>query len=267
MNELQTQNNAVAYITMIERAAIDPNVDIEKMERLLQMQERIMDKQSEIEFNSAMVTCQAEMPVIIKDKKNNQTNSTYAQLESIIEAIAPVYTKNGFSLSFDTREDEPDKMTILCNVSHKAGHSKQYQYKLPIDDVGIQGKVNKTGVHGRGSTASYGRRYLTLMIFNLAVAGEDIDGNQPSGKKNIDAAFASGVQIGKELVRLADSIQAIRDGIKDNNLSSAAEAYFELTNDEKSTIWTSQTKGGPFSQSEKEIIRSEEFRQGYYNHG
>ena len=39
-------NTAAAIIQVIERAATDASVDVDKMERLLAMQERIMDRQA-----------------------------------------------------------------------------------------------------------------------------------------------------------------------------------------------------------------------------
>lgn len=63
---------------------------------------------------------------------------------------------------------------------------------------------------------------------------------------------------------LTDSIQAIKDGIAENNLYSAAEAWFELSNDEKSALWRAPTKGGVFSTEERKVIASTEFREAYY---
>jgi hypothetical protein len=61
---------------------------------------------------------------------------------------------------------------------HRDGHSRRYQCDLGIDDKGMKGGSTKTMVQGEGSTMSYGRRYLTLMIFNVALTKEDNDGRQ-----------------------------------------------------------------------------------------
>ena len=53
------QPETSALISMIERAARDPSVDIDKMERLLQMHERVEAKQRESAFNTAMAAVQA----------------------------------------------------------------------------------------------------------------------------------------------------------------------------------------------------------------
>ena len=54
----------VSFIQLIERASRDPSVDIDKMERLLQMQERMMNRQAETAFNAALAAMQTELPMI-----------------------------------------------------------------------------------------------------------------------------------------------------------------------------------------------------------
>lgn len=164
-----------AMLQVIERAAANPEIDVEKMERLLAMQERIFTKNAEMQFNDSMKTVQAEVPRILRDAKGE--NSKYTRLETIIEAIAPVYTRHGFALSFGTDASPLEKhYRITCDVSHVGGHMKHYFADVPADLVGMKGTPNKTPTHAFGSTMSYGRRYLTLLIFNLALVNEDDDG-------------------------------------------------------------------------------------------
>lgn len=160
-------------------AALNPDLDIDKMEKLFELYERQTKRDAEVAFNRAMSATQSEMRPVFKDAYNSQTSSKYARLETVIISVSPIYTKNGFALSFNTKKSELGAEYILveCEVSHSEGHSKTYQYDCPVDDAGIKGSKNKTETHGRGSAVAYGRRYLTAMIFNLAVIGEDNDGN------------------------------------------------------------------------------------------
>jgi hypothetical protein len=52
---------------------------------------------------------------------------------------------------------------------------------------GAKGGETKTATHGFGSSMSYGRRYLTLLIFNISTT--DDDGNGATGAIN-DAQYA-----------------------------------------------------------------------------
>jgi len=166
-------------LDIISRAASDPNIDVAKTEKLLEMYERIAGRNAEVAFNQAMKAAQEEMPKILRNKENQQTNSRYADLEQVNAAIVPVYTKQGFSLSFGTADCPiAGHFRITCLVSHVAGHSRTYQADIPADMTGMKGNQNKTATHGFGSTMSYGRRYLTLLVFNITLTNDDKDGNQ-----------------------------------------------------------------------------------------
>jgi len=171
-------NESTAMLTMIQRAATDPAFDADKMQKMMEMYERHTDRTAAAAFNAAMVRAQAEIGPVFRDKFNAQTNSAYAALESIDRKISPVYTAHGFSLSFGTGDSAlVGHIRTMCDCMHEAGHTKQYHVDLPIDSAGIKGSVNKTGVHAAGSTFSYARRYLTMMIFNVVLTNEDDDGN------------------------------------------------------------------------------------------
>jgi len=60
---------------------------------------------------------------------------------------------------------------------HKSGHTKYNEVDWPVDNKGMAGKTNKTEIHGIASTNSYAQRYLTCMIFNIAIGDHDNDGN------------------------------------------------------------------------------------------
>lgn len=171
-------NDSATLMLVISRAATDPNCDVEKMERLYAMHERMQDRNAAAAYATAMSLAQSEAKKAVKDRTNTQTRSDYATIEAIDAAIRPVYTAHGFSLSFDT-DDSPlaGHVRVVCNVMHRDGHTKVHHYDNPMDDKGIQGSVNKTATHARGSAVTYGRRYLTLLIFNIPTGHQDDDGN------------------------------------------------------------------------------------------
>src|SRR5215467_3126050 len=65
-------------LAMIERVAKDPNADVAKLEKMLDMQERVLRTRAELEFNEAMSKCQAALSVVVADAENPQTRSKYA---------------------------------------------------------------------------------------------------------------------------------------------------------------------------------------------
>lgn len=168
---------AVSLLEVISRAASDPNVDAEKMEKLWHLHERISARQAEIAFNTAMNACQAEIPAVFRNKINEEKSSRYADLEQLDKVSRPIYTRHGFALSFGTADCPlPGHARQTCLVSHIGGYSRLYQADIPLDLTGPKGNPNKTGVQGFGSSMSYGQRYLTKLIFNIALTNEDNDG-------------------------------------------------------------------------------------------
>lgn len=243
-------------MALIERVACDPNADVSKLEKMLDMQERIFDKNAEISFNQAMTACQAEMPTVARDAENKQTNSRYAKYETIIKTARPCYTKHGFALSFGQGENPSDKhIRVTCDVSHNGGHVRHYFIDMALDDAGIKGVTNKTEVHARGSSFSYAKRYLFCMIFNIPIADEDDDGVKAGG------VTVENLLEHMHLVReLFDVVSAIKIGIANENWDDAAIAWCSLEVEQKSALWKAPSKGGIFTTREREIMREPSFQ-------
>lgn len=167
-------NETTALISMIERAARDPSVDLDKMERLFAMKERAEDRRSETEFNAAMAATQAELLPVSRNRKNEHTGAKYADLYAIADTALPFVHKHGFGLSFSQCPSSvANCIGVECTVTHAAGHSKTYRFDVPLDAAGSQGKTNKTATQALGSTLTYGRRYAIINVFNIAVTDDD----------------------------------------------------------------------------------------------
>lgn len=175
-------SDSAALLSVISRAASDPSIDIEKMERLMAMKERIDAKEAESSFNAAMSRVQAGMRRIAADKTNKQTGSDYATYAALDRELRPLYTEEGLSLSFDTEPAGEGMVGMLCHVSHENGHTRTYRAAVPSDGKGAKGNDVMTKTHAFGSGTSYGMRYLVKMIFNVAVGidQDDDDGNGAS---------------------------------------------------------------------------------------
>lgn len=193
-------SNATSLLQAITNAASNPQTDIEKMERLFAMHQKMVAQEAEAAFNGAMARAQARIKPVGAKAYNSHTKSHYAKLKAINDEIVPIYTSEGLSVSFNT-ESHPDKgvLRTAAIVSHLNGHTRQYSLDLPIDDAGAQGTKNKTGVQATGSTSAYARRYLVCMIFNVSTF-DDNDGNRvkeeieadPEGKKALEACGSIG---------------------------------------------------------------------------
>lgn len=156
---------------------MEPDLRIDVLTLLLDRQERAEHQQAERQFNQAMNAVQAEIQPVVRDAENKQTNSRYAKLETIDAAIRPIYTRHGFSLSFNQAPAAvAGNIRITCRCSHAGGHTEMFEREEPADIMGPKGAPTKTVLHGAVSTETYLRRALTCGIFNVQLRNQDDDG-------------------------------------------------------------------------------------------
>src|SRR5690606_3681004 len=142
---------SATILSVISRAASDPNVDIAKMERLLQIHERMQSNQAEAKFAADQPDMQDQRPSL-GERGNAAGRYTYALWEDINAAIKPILKRFGFALSF--RTDFTDGIAVTGVLSHRSGHREETTIKLPADGSG-----NKNAVQAVASSVSYGKRY------------------------------------------------------------------------------------------------------------
>lgn len=173
------QPETSALISMIERAARDPSVDIDKMERLFQMHERMTATAARVAYDAAFSAMQPELPeidkrgkIIIKEKGTEKViqSTPYALWDDTNKLIKPILAKHGFGLSFRIAQTEA-KITTRAVLSHCGGHREETEFSASIDNTG-----SKNNVQGWGSSFSYGKRYTGTAILNITTKGEDDDG-------------------------------------------------------------------------------------------
>jgi hypothetical protein len=241
--------------------AVQRGADPVQLGQLLDLKERYDREEARKAYAEAMMAVQAEAPVIAKDALNKQTASQYAKLEAINAGLVPVYTRHGLSLSFSQGEAaKPEHIRIECQVSHRLGHVENKHVDLPLDMTGIAGTVNKTAIHATGSTYSYGRRYLTCMIFNVST-GDDDDG-QSAGTGELEALQANYAALLKhnELVRdWIETIYVMKVSIRDGQLERAIEAACEMDDATRVNLNIAPTKGGIFTTAERTTLKSDEW--------
>jgi len=187
VKKIEGTDQQPSFLDVIERLASNPDVNVEKIQRIMDMQEQILTRQAKQAFNDAMFRAQSKMPIVLKKKNNQATSSKYAGYDEILKLCQPVYTAEGFSVTFyqghSTAEDplKEDYDRIMADVMHKDGYTKTVHVDIPVETTGIKGNANMTKVHATGSAFQYGRGYLMRMIFNIPT-GDDDDGNGAGGK-------------------------------------------------------------------------------------
>lgn len=175
-----------SMLAIIADAAANPAVNPEAMRALLDMQKEIVAEERKQTFDAAFIALQAELPVINKDGKIEirakdasgersgklQQATPYATFDSIMDAIQPLLTKNGFGLSFETQSANERLLVRGHLIGH--GHERHTEFPLSAETSG-----SKNNAQGWGSSLSYGKRYCTIALLNIrsrAMQDADTDG-------------------------------------------------------------------------------------------
>lgn len=201
-----------ALLNMIERVCLDKDADIDKLSKMLDMQERILNRNAEQAFAADFAAMQSELPRIARNgtiviKKDNRVIQTtpFAKLEDINDGVRPTLQKYGFGVSFSIAQ-AGGMITVTAKLLHRLGHSESTSISLPLDTTG-----SKNNVQGNGSTVSYGKRYAMCALLNIST-GDDVDGNLPEPEEVPQASKTVSV----------DDIEKIR---KAANLAGVDDAY------------------------------------------
>lgn len=223
----ETQPQDTGDVGALLRLAVERGVSPESMEKLVDLQMRVMAKQAEMAFNSAIQAFQSSCPNVLKNRTGNFKN-TYASLDHIVAVIRPHLEANGLSFSFDADETE-GQLTTVCHVHHVAGHSRPGKFVCMIDKSAKQ----LNSMQQAASAQSYGRRYALLNVLGITTADEDDDGasvpKPPERDESAPVAQTRSERVSKDQCKaIWQRYQSIIQGDKDQ---------FEQ--------WVSETAGMP----------------------
>lgn len=180
-----------------------PNLDMDRVDKLFEMHNQMLDREAEQQFNDAMARAQRDIQNIVVNKVNTHTDSGYADLGALHKGAKPIWTQFGFSIVSRTSPSQIDNhIHVRTEVRHAAGHKEVYEDDWPMDLAGIGGKVNKTAIQAKGSTITYARRYTELMIFDVAVQGEDNDGNSSQELSDLAEKWIGKILNSQDMVEL-----------------------------------------------------------------
>lgn len=183
-------SNDTSIMAVISRAATDPACDIDKLERLMAMHERMQARDAQAEFNAAMAAMQSDIPSIAERGAivvNGQKRSDYATFEDINDVIKPIMQTHGFAITFKV-ENVAAGLSVTGILMHRAGHREETTMLLPLDTSG-----SKNAVQAVGSSISYGKRYVMSALLNLTTRGEDDDGHAAVPTANVTTVQAVGI--------------------------------------------------------------------------
>lgn len=184
-----------------------------------------------------------------KGQRNDFGKYNYRNCEDILQAVKPLLGDAIILLS--------DEITVVGDRIYVKATAT---FKSADDDIFVTAfarePLNRKGMDESqitGSASSYARKYA---LNGLLLIDDNKDADSQKPIDNITEYNA--------LCELhSDSINEIRGSIKSGDYSTGAEAWQELTSEEKAGLWRAPTKGGCFTTSERKVMQSTEFREGH----
>lgn len=153
--------------------AVQSDASIEKLDKLMALQERYEANQGRKAFDNAMAAAKADIPVIIKSREvdfttqKGRTHYHYEDLAVIAETINPILAEHGLSYRYRTGEDD-GRVSVTCIISHRDGYSEETTLSANPDQSG-----NKNNIQAVGSTITYLQRMTLKAGMGLAAAKDD----------------------------------------------------------------------------------------------
>ena len=176
--------------------AISKGMDLDKLEKMLELQVKWEERESKKAFIKAMASFKADPPAIYKDKINKQFGSKYSSIDALVNPAIPHLSKYGLSHSWDYGKEETNPK-VTCTITHELGHSESVTMSAPPD---TSGGGSKNPIQQIKSTQTY-LKIATFEAVTGLVSQEgnlDDDGNA-AGAQYIDE---------KQLSSLTDMINS-----------------------------------------------------------
>ena len=194
------------------------------------------------EIHKSLISAQKSMRHAELDAENPHFGSKYASLKSVIDAVKEHLNENGIAF-LQSSEARDGAVEVTTTLLHENGET--------LSGGPVRVPMDKQNAHGYGSALTYAKRYSLAMVCGIS-ADVDNDGNY---------AVADLVEYNQHVRELWDSIAAIKNGIyegdngREEGYQLACEAWSELTNTQKQSIWLAPTKGGVFTTQERNTIK------------
>lgn len=193
------------------RLALERNVPVETLERLIALQAQVMERDAEMEMAQALAAFQTECPPIPRVKTADVTKQgvkqysyNFAPYEVIAKIIQPYLTKHGLSYTHDAEVGD-GVVKVICTLQHIAGAKRKATFTGPFDSSG-----GKNPLQAVGSARSYGKRYSLADVLGLSTEDDDDaarvwrNGKTSSGGDDFDPNAPISLEQAKEIERLLD---------------------------------------------------------------
>ena len=161
-----------ALIEIVQRPDIDPD----RLEKFLDLQIKMEERQAEKDFNIALNKFQRICPIITKTKKVSfkSVDYDYAPLDEIVSQIKPLLHKTGLSYSFDVEPIDDKDAILYTTIQHVNGFKKTSRYVFSM----IHNDERMNISQRRKSAMTQAKREGLEDALGIVTTGKDDDGRR-----------------------------------------------------------------------------------------
>lgn len=176
------------------RYAMESNADLEKLEKLFELQTRWEEREAKKAFVAAMAEFKRADLAITKDKHvefrtdRGITAYDHATIGNVVAVIVPALAAFGFSHRWVIERGEGGLIRVRCIITHRLGHSEE-----TVLEAGLDASGGKNNIQAMISTKTYLERHSLLAATGLATLDQDddFDAEAEAERQRQDAAAKS----------------------------------------------------------------------------
>lgn len=278
IDEVPRQSRAMATTTPADllAMAVSQGADLDRLEKLMALQERWEAGEARKAYVSAMAAFKAEPIRIVKSKAVGYETQAgdfvgykHATMADVVDAVVPAMAQHGLSHSWDVTQ-QGGAITVTCAVRHRMGHSESVSMTAAPDNSG-----KKNAIQQVASTVTYLQRYTLMAICGVAAKDAQEDEGQSHSEsqeeKQEPLTPEQEVTAREERKRQyfiaayernEDTVLQIKERLAFGDLAGAAAAWFDLSQDDQMALYLAPTKAGQyrekcFTTAQRETIKNE----------
>lgn len=217
------------------RIAVDSGADLDRLEKLMTLQERWEADQARKAFADDMARFKLKPLLVMKDKlvsyKNKDGGKTeyeHATIGNVVDVIVPQLAEFGFSHRWDLEQRE-GQVIVTCVITHRLGHSQKTTLMAAPDASG-----GKNGIQSVISAKTYLERHTLLAATGAATRDQPDDDGALAEMQQMAAEMRK--PVAKRKMGAAGMVQAKAALVAGTYTLEEIEATHELTAEQRAEL-------------------------------
>lgn len=221
------------------RIAVDKGADLDRLEKLMDLQQRWEADAARKAFADDMARFKAKPLEIIKDKEveygegRSKTRYTHATIGNVVDVIVPALAEFGFSHRWDL-EQRDGQVIVTCVITHRLGHCQKTTLMAAPDSSG-----GKNGIQSVISAKTYLERHTLLAATGAATRDQLDDDGERAEMRQMAAEMRPKTKLSEKGFERA--LAAIKAG---QYTLAEIEASHDLTPEQRKEMDEAQRSGG-----------------------